>query len=181
MKHINEFEEFNPDDFPDLESGILDLGSMGFKERLMKGIDFGFGPDLKGQNDGKTLLFLTPEAYDFLGKTDFFYKTPGFIKHERWPEYKGISYEDRVVKPGQVQKSEGIRTLEYPPVMDGNVRVEGIPVQGLYFIPLSDTRSGRYFPTMFFTSSRSRFISPKKVAPTYDIITKHLEEARIKR
>lgn len=60
MKYINEFEEFDPSDFEDFEQGQKDLKNLGFPIPIL-GEDYGFGPDLRGENDGKTPLYLTAD------------------------------------------------------------------------------------------------------------------------
>lgn len=67
MKHLNEFEEFDPNDFGDFEQGHKDLKNLGFNMPV-EGINWGFGPDLKGKNDGKTPLYLSQMVVDFLAK-----------------------------------------------------------------------------------------------------------------
>lgn len=42
MKHLNEFEEFDPSDFEDFEQDQKDLRTLGFKDRLVPGVDFGW-------------------------------------------------------------------------------------------------------------------------------------------
>jgi len=67
MRHLNEFDEFNPEDFEDFERDRVDLKNMGFQLPIL-GEDYGFGPDLKGDNDGKTPLYLTADLVRALYK-----------------------------------------------------------------------------------------------------------------
>jgi hypothetical protein len=67
MKHINEFEEFDPNDFEDFVGDQKDLKNLGFQIPI-EGEDWGFGPDLNGKNDGKTPLYLSQMVIDLLTK-----------------------------------------------------------------------------------------------------------------
>lgn len=184
MRHIKIYEEYSDEDLKDL---MGDLETVGHKHRLVQGEDFGFGPDLKGKNDGKTLLFLTSWAVDQLRKTPLIprsQKQPGW-NYKRtefswfsWPEYKGSSYDEKIPIP-ELKKSEELSSLEYPPKMGFYVgNRESIVDKDLWFISLSSTRTGRNFPLNSFDSP-NMFISSKKVAPIYDIIVDKIKNVNI--
>jgi len=177
MRHIKIYEEYSDDDLNDL---IGDLSGVGHKHRLVQGEDFGFGPDLKGKNDGKTLLFLTSWAIEQLAKTDIVYKSDKTeLMWPKWPEYKG-AYNGGIPIP-KLRRAEDLTSLEYPPktgffVRQGNR--ESIVDKNLWFVSLSSTRTGRNFPLNSFDSS-NMFISSKKVAPIYDIIVDKIKNVNI--
>lgn len=175
MRHIKIYEEYSDDEIKDL---IGNLSGVGHKHRLVQGEDFGFGPDLKGKNDGKTLLFLTSWAVDQLSKTNLVYKSDRTeLMWPKWPEYKD-AYNGGIPIP-KLRKSEDLTSLEYPPKMGFFVgNRESIVDKDLYFVSLSSTRTGRNFPLSPFDSS-NMFISSKKVAPIYDIIVDKLKNVNI--
>ena len=175
MKHLKIYEEYSDDDLKDL---IGDLETVGHKHRLVQGEDFGFGPDLKGKNDGKTILFLTSWAVDQLGKTDLVYNQQ--LTWPKWPEYKGSYYENvgKIPIP-QLRRSRDLDSLEYPPKTGFfSGKRESIVAEDLWFVSLTVTSTGRNFPLSPFDSS-NMFISPKKVAPTYDIIVDKIKNVNI--
>jgi hypothetical protein len=175
MRHIKIYEEYSDDELKDL---IGDLSGVGHKHRLVQGEDFGFGPDLKGENDGRTILFLTSWAADQLSKTNLVLKSDRTeLMWPKWPEYKD-SY-DRGIPVPKLRKSEDLTSLDFPPKMGffAGTR-ESIVGKDLWFVSLSSTRTGRNFPLNSFDSS-NMFISPKKVAPVYDIIVDKLKNVNI--
>lgn len=176
MRHIKIYEEYSDDELQDL---IGDLSGVGHKHRLVQGEDFGFGPDLKGKNDGKTLLFLTQWAVDQLAKTNLVYKSDKTeLTWPKWPEYKGGAYDQKIPVP-RLQRAENLTSLEYPPKSGFFVgNRESIVNKGLWFVSLSVTRAGRNFPLNSFDSS-NMFISAKKVAPAYDIMVDKLKNENI--
>lgn len=180
MRHIKIYEEYSDDDLSDL---IGDLSTVGHKHKLVQGEDFGFGPDLKGKNDGKTLLFLTSWAIEQLRKTPLIFKYEHIASKDRrteltwfkWPEYSN-AYDGKIPIP-KLHKSEELTSMEYPPKM-GWRRGEPIVDKDLWFVSLSATRTGRNFPLNSFDSS-NMFISSKKVAPIYDIIVDKIKNVNI--
>lgn len=183
MRHIKIFEEYSDDDLNDL---IGDLSGVGHKHRLVQGEDFGFGPDLKGKNDGKTILFLTSWAVDQLKKTPLIVKYNHIASRDKrtdlswfyWPEYKGSAYDQKIPVPN-LHRSEELASIEYPPKSGFFVgNRESIVNKDLWFVSLSTTRTGRNFPLNSFDSS-NMFISPKKVAPAYDIMVDKLKNVNI--
>lgn len=175
MRHIKIYEEYSDDELKDL---IGSLSGVGHKHRLVQGEDFGFGPDLKGKNDGKTILFLTSWAVDQLGKTNLVYKSDRTeLMWPKWPEYKD-AYNGGIPIP-KLRRAEDLASLEYPPKMGFFVgNRESIVDKDLYFVSLSSTRTGRNFPLNSFDSP-NMFISSKKVAPIYDIIVTKLKNVNI--
>jgi hypothetical protein len=175
MKYIKIYEEYSDDEIKDL---MGDLAKVGHKHRLVQGEDFGFGPDLKGENNGKNILFLTPETIKHISKSNLTYRSDGMeLTWPKWPEYKN-SHDEKMPVP-KIFKSEDIKSIEYPPTMSGFVgNPHDRPVKGLYFVQLYSTGTGRRFPVGFF-GSRSSFISAKKVAPIYDIVVNKLKSLNI--
>ena len=179
MRHIKIYEEYSDEDLNDL---IDDLSTVGHKHKLVQGEDFGFGPDLKGENDGKTLLFLTSWAIEQLRKTPMIYKYEYIASKDRrtelswfrWPEY-GNAYDGRIPIP-KLEKSEELKSIEYPPKK--GFTAGSAPVKGMWFVSLSSTRSGRSFPLETF-DAKNMFISSKKVAPIYDIIVDKIKNVNI--
>ena len=180
MRHIKIYEEYSDDDLSDL---IGDLSTVGHKHKLVQGEDFGFGPDLKGKNDGKTLLFLTSWAIEQLRKTPLIFKYEHIASKDRrteltwfkWPEYSN-AYDGKIPIP-KLHKSEELTSMEYPPKM-GWKGGEPIVDKDLWFVSLSANRTGRNFPLNSFDSS-NMFISSKKVAPIYDIIVDKIKNVNI--
>lgn len=170
------YQEYSEDELKDL---IVSLSGVGHKHRLVQGEDFGFGPDLKGQNDGKTILFLTLWALDQLSKTDLVYRSDKTeLTWPRWSEYKGTPYEDGIPVP-RLKKVEDLTSLDFPPRMGFFVGTrESIVDNDLWFFSLSVTRTGRNFPLNTF-NSRSMYISSKKVVRAYDIIVNKLKTVNI--
>jgi hypothetical protein len=175
MRHIKIYEEYSDDELNDL---IGDLRSVGHKHRLVQGEDFGFGPDLKGENNGKNILFLSQEAVNYIkGSNLTFNHDKMELMWPKWPEYKN-AYNEKIPIP-RLEQSEELKSIEYPPTMSGFVgNPQDRPIKGLYFISLSDTRSGRHFPLRTF-DAKSSFISAKKVAPAYDIMINKLKSLNI--
>jgi len=175
MRHIKLYEDYTDDELSDL---IGDLNTIGHKHRLVQGKDFGFGPDLKGQNDGKTILFLTLWAVEQIGKTNLVYKRDKTeLMWPVWSEYKD-AYNRGIPIP-KLRKAEDLTSLDFPPKMGFFVGTrKSIVGKDLYLISLSVTKTGRNFPLESFDSS-NMFISPKKVAPAYDIIVDKIKNVNI--
>jgi hypothetical protein len=68
MKHLNEFDEFNPDDFADFDKEIDNMGELGYNLKPIEGKDYWFGLNQDGKNDGETVLFLNKFAKEWLEK-----------------------------------------------------------------------------------------------------------------
>lgn len=175
MRHIKLYEEYSDDELNDL---IGDLSSVGHKHKLVQGEDFGFGPDLKGENNGKNILFLTQEAVNYIKESKLTFNHDKMeLMWPKWSEYKD-AYDEKIPIP-KIRKSEDIKSIEYPPTMAGFVgNPHDRPVKGLYFISLSANRTGRNFPLNSF-DAKSSFISAKKVAPAYDIMVNKLKSLNI--
>ena len=174
MRHIKIYEEYSDDDLKDL---IGDLETVGHKHRLVQGEDFGFGPDLKGKNDGKTILFLTSWAVDQIGKTDLVDNQQ--LEWPKWPEYRGTHYENigKIPIP-QLRRSRDLDSLYPPKTGFFSGERKSIVNEDLWFVSLTVTSTGRNFPLSPFDSSKM-FISPKKVAPAYDIIVDKIKNVNI--
>ena len=93
MKHIKIYEEYSDDELNDL---IGDLESVGHKHRIEFGKDYGFGLSMRTDErpTGKSTLFFTAEAVEFLKEKGFFKTEKNFgsdylIKSEFSPTIKG--------------------------------------------------------------------------------------------
>ena len=179
MRHIKIYEEYSDEELSDL---IGDLEKVGHKHKLVQGEDFGFGPDLKGENNGKNILFLTPWAIDQLKKTDLINKYEHIASKDsrvefswyRWPEYNK-AYDDNIPIP-KLEKAEWLERIEYPPKKGFGFTTPQI--KDLWFVELSATRSGRNFP-LDYHDAKNMFISSKKVAPIYDLIVDKIKNVNI--
>ena len=155
MRHIKLFEDYSDEELEDL---IGDLEGIGHKHRLVKGTDYGFGPDLDKENNGKEVMYVTPETVKILvdeklitWRGDFFTKN--------WPEiWRNSWYLDK-------------RILASPSILMENSKNS--------VIYLVEDHTGREFPTGHRYGD-SRFISHKKVKATYEAIEKGLKNIHIK-
>ena len=93
MRHIKLYEEYSDDELKDL---IGDLESVGHKHELKFGKDYGFGMSMRTDErpTGKSTLYFTPEAVEFLKEKGFFKTEKNFgsdylIKSEFSPTIKG--------------------------------------------------------------------------------------------
>lgn len=61
MRHLNEFDEFNPDDFS--EEDFKDLHNLGFKKKFVYGKDFGLTPQFGRSSipGKKPHLYMSPD------------------------------------------------------------------------------------------------------------------------
>ena len=173
MRHIKIYEEYSDDDLKGL---IGDLESIGHKHKLIQGKDFGFGPDLEGRNDGKSILFLTESAVGEMKRIGFITSTLNF-NLATWPEYIKDSFTDheQLLSPS-IYKSENLISKDYP-FRIGWTEPKG-PINNLYMVGLTSRRTGRNFP-LFSYDSRNMFISPKKVSKSYEIIISKIEDLNI--
>jgi hypothetical protein len=71
MRHVKIYEEYSDDELRDL---IGDLEKAGHKHELKFGKDYGFGMKMRTDErpTGKSTLFFTPEAVEFLKEKGFF-------------------------------------------------------------------------------------------------------------
>ena len=94
MRHIKIYEEYSDEELNDL---IGDLESVGHKHELKFGKDYGFGMKMRTDErpTGKSTLFFTPEAVEFLKEKGFFNTGKSFagfdylVKTEFSPTIKG--------------------------------------------------------------------------------------------
>jgi len=93
MKHIKLFEDYSEEELRDLQNDLHDIGH---KTKFVQGEDFGFGKDFKGLNDGRGLLRISKEMFDFLLKRGELKKHSGFSGTWRFvdPEKFGIPISD---------------------------------------------------------------------------------------
>jgi hypothetical protein len=65
MKHIRLFEDYSDEELRDLQDDLHDIGH---KTKFVRGEDFGFDPDFKGENQGGIPLRFSKEMFDDLQK-----------------------------------------------------------------------------------------------------------------
>jgi hypothetical protein len=65
MKHIRLFEDYSDEELRALQD---DLHGIGHKTKFVRGEDFGFNPDFKGENKGGIPLRFSKEMFDDLQK-----------------------------------------------------------------------------------------------------------------
>ena len=93
MRHIKIYEEYSDDELKDL---LGDLESVGHKYRIVKGEDYGFNEDMKGENTGANTLYLSQFGADVLqrnllknfGKS--YMTTYGSKAEDIFPYFRGI-------------------------------------------------------------------------------------------
>lgn len=100
MRYLNEFEEFDPNDFEDFGKDIDDVQELGFSLKPTFKKDYGFNLDLQGTNDGKSVLYMNKFAADFLqdslmkdfGRKNMSSWNSGFVdkKNDHFPNFRGI-------------------------------------------------------------------------------------------
>ena len=94
MKHVKIYEEYSD---ADLKGLMGDLETIGHKHRMMKGEDFGFDEDMKGENTGAKTLFLSKFGAEVLKKNlekDFgmsYMSTYGIPEKSFFPYWKGVN------------------------------------------------------------------------------------------
>lgn len=154
MKYIKLFEDYSEEDLKDL---MGDLEGIGHKYKLTRGEDFGFGPNLDKENNGKEVMYLTPETLKILvSKKLITWRGDFFTKN--WP---GIW-----VNSWDLDK----KNLAYPSVLMENSKNS--------VVYLVEDHTGREFPTGHRYGG-SRFISHKKVKATYEAIENQIKNIQI--
>lgn len=171
MKHLNEFEEFDPSDFEDFGQDQKDLKGLGF-ENPIPGKDYGFGPDLSGKNDGKTPLYLKPDSVKFLDKkgvidSRFFLpninwtgltKLKEEMEHSMWMKFDGIDIR-------KLTSSDLDKYYKVPPNPDGEIR----------YVMVKNVSLGRSFPYGSYRYQKPYGINKECVKEVYDFITRILK------
>ena len=94
MRHIKIYEEYSDDELKDL---LGDLEKVGHKYRIVKGEDYGFNEDMKGENTGTNTLYLSKFGAEVLKKNlekDFkgksYMTTYGFKDEDIFQYFRGI-------------------------------------------------------------------------------------------
>jgi len=94
MKHVKIYEEYSDDEIKDL---LGDLETVGHKYRIIKGEDYGFNEDMKGENTGENTLYLSKFGAEILKKNlekDFggkpYMTTYGFKSEDIFHYFRGI-------------------------------------------------------------------------------------------
>jgi hypothetical protein len=169
MKHIKLYEEYSDDELKNL---LGDLESAGHKHRLIPGEDFGFGKDMKEENDGDQILFLSQEAKDQITRAlerDF--NVDAFFNHAPystmnpfpgWAGIKGVStkwFTHPIM--GQILKRDD---LAYVP----SINRESFPP---YFLNVKS--HNREFPA---ASSKSKPLAKLRVQELYSKLIPYIEK-----
>jgi hypothetical protein len=104
MRHIKIYEEYSDEDLKDL---MGDLETIGHKHKLEFGKDYGLGSNFqieKRDVSGKSTLWFTPEAVEFLKETKYVKDSPSAffdftIKEDSLPKMKGM-YGNKTISAG---------------------------------------------------------------------------------
>jgi hypothetical protein len=94
VKHIRIYEEYSDDELGDL---LGDLETIGHKHRILKGEDYGFNEDMKGENTGTNTLYLSKFGAEVLRKNlekEFgknHMTSDAFKAEEIFPYFRGIT------------------------------------------------------------------------------------------
>jgi hypothetical protein len=177
MKHLNEFEEFDPKDFEDFEQDIKDLKSLGFPIPTL-GIDYGFGPDLSGKNDGKTPLYINQNCIDFL-------ENKKFIRLDNTPPGFSINQDVYNLFRSKLKTDEmwnffnKFTNLEFPRIhqRDFGYRYT-LPKnekKEMRTVLLKDVFTSRYFPVGQYRGDKPHPINFKTVKMIYGFLVEILE------
>jgi hypothetical protein len=155
MRHIKLFEDYSEEEINDL---IGDLEGIGHKHRLVKGTDYGFGPNLDKENNGKEVMYLTPETVKILSDEKFILGS-GTFNTKKWEGlWRNSWYLNK-------------QLFAWPSLL-----IETPPNSQIY---LFDSNNGREFPTGHRYGD-SRFISAKKVKSTYEAIENQIKNIKIR-
>jgi hypothetical protein len=155
MRHIKLFEDYSDRELEDL---IGDLEGIGHKHRLVKGTDYGFGPDLDKENNGKEVMYLTPSTVKILSDEKFILG-PGTFNTKKWEGlWRNSWYLNK-------------QLFAWPSLL-----IETPPNSQIYLL---DSNNGREFPTGHIYGD-SRFISAKKVKATYEAIENQIKNIQIR-
>lgn len=155
MRHIKIFEEYSDEEINDL---IGDLEGIGHKHRLVKGTDYGFGPNLDKENNGKEVMYLTPSTVKILSDEKFILG-PGTFNTNKWEGlWRNSWYLNK-------------QLFAWPSLL--------IETSPNFQVHLFDSNNGREFPTGH-SYGDSRFISHIKVRNTYAEIEKEIKNINIK-
>ena len=171
MKHLKEYDGYSDDD---LEGLIGDLSDIGHQHKFIEGKDFGFGPDLKGKNDGKSILFFTPFATEKIKQSDLVTDRDERI-------FKANFFAGGEKIHSIIIKSEQILSLHYPPTRTYLESYIGNnpPVKGMYAIALSSyTGREREFPINTSFLSRNAFLSQQKVKHVYNDLVEKIKSIK---
>lgn len=179
MKYLNEFEEFNPDDFSDdfLQGDLSDLDELGF-DLFKEGKDYGFGPDLKGKNDGKNVLFVSDRCREKLIESGIF-KDPKkyartFLSEEIWEKYRSSVIQDhklwlRLYGVGVIYIKDATQQTSWDIPLEEIPKREGTR---FYYVYIQGRRgSNKEFPQVSIDMGSKRpKIGKGPVISTYDFV-----------
>jgi hypothetical protein len=192
MRHIKLYEDYSDEDLTDLISDLDEIGHMG---PMIEGRDFGFDQDLKGVNDGKSILFISKTGLEKIRKSKLTYpKDKDELMWPTWDEYQ-MAY----LPVPRIYSGKYILSASYPQIYSVFVgSSSGMGIDGLDFIQLGDTATGRDFPAnkakislstfkfdlenpKFRSAINSRIISKKRVKEAYDVIVKKFKEIKYRK
>ena len=107
MRHIKIYEDYSDDDLKDL---MGDLESIGHKHQIEFGKDYGLGLNMQKRDvSGKSTIWFTPEAVEFLKETGYIKDSPNpafdfKLKEDSLPQMRG-TYGYRTISAG-LKKNE---------------------------------------------------------------------------
>jgi hypothetical protein len=147
-KHIKEFDEFNPEDFETLDSLSSDMDSLGFQKPI-QGKDWGYGPDLKGENDGNNILFINDKCKDVLIKAGVIEKKQNrfAVVYEVLQEMRNKLWnlKKRKVSTASIYSINEVDISELEnSYLDKEVKVK--TPEGFSFFRIRNDYNGRLFP-----------------------------------
>jgi hypothetical protein len=172
MKYIKEYDD------SDLEGLIGDLSDIGHQHKFIEGKDFGFGPDLKGENDGKSILFVTPFTKSILGDLGILDRIDNFNWRD-WEEFKTPERNKFKMPYPDIFKSEYLISLDYPQRF--NLNRPGNLIPNLWFIGLSYNPSGvvKEFPLMgTYVPADGTILDPEKIKSGYEIFLNKIKSLK---
>ena len=110
MRHIKIYEEYSDEELRDL---IGDLESVGHQHQLIPGQDFGFGKDMKSQNTGEEILYLSDLAKEKIQEAlkrdiGYLFFTNSGISGKPFDGWRGIKGISSPGKYGMNQSISGI-------------------------------------------------------------------------
>jgi hypothetical protein len=148
--------EFTDLEMSDLLNDLQDAGCSEFG-MITPGKNYGFGRDLKGENDGKTVLYFTEEALRKISNHSSL-----SLPWSKWEEYHDWWKREGVFAPGIYEK---VILHTASGLSDKDVFIYGISLSG----SSSRGKMGAGFPK----GVKYLDLDPEEVKKWYDIIVKN--------